>query len=126
MIKNSKHLVEKILIMKKSFSTFLVEGWPMAKKNLELIFWPTSLLLLVLMDPQSNSHFSLCIFKFIGLSFCPGCGLGHSISFLFHGNITASLHAHILGIPAVIIILIRIFKLSFRSFNNYKNHLTCN
>ncbi|MEO6820598.1 MAG: DUF2752 domain-containing protein [Ginsengibacter sp.] len=97
-----------------------------AMKNVELIFWVTSLILLAMMDPRNSVHFSLCIFKLLGLSFCPGCGLGHSISFLFHGNVSASLHAHPLGIFALIIILIRIFKLFFLSFKNHKNQLSCN
>ncbi len=47
----------------------------------------------------------------MGISWCPGCGLGHSIAFLLHGNIYNSLHAHWLGIPALLIILYRIANL---------------
>jgi len=63
------------------------------------------------MSPGTEPHLSLCIFKFLGITFCPGCGLGHSISYLFHGNIQASFSSHPLGIFAVIIILFRIYKL---------------
>jgi hypothetical protein len=63
------------------------------------------------MSPGTEPHLSLCIFKFFGITFCPGCGLGHSISYLFHGNIQASFSSHPLGFFAVIIILFRIYKL---------------
>jgi len=77
----------------------------------ELMFWILSLIFLALMSPGTEPHLSLCIFKFLGITFCPGCGLGHSISYLFHGNIQASFSSHPLGIFAVIIILFRIYKL---------------
>lgn len=64
------------------------------------------------MDPGQSTHYSFCLFKFLGIPFCPGCGLGHSISFLLHGNLYASFSAHPLGIFAVPVILFRIYKLS--------------
>jgi hypothetical protein len=82
------------------------------KRYFELAFWITSLIMLALMDPSTDAHFSFCFFKFLGLSFCPGCGLGHSISFIFHGNLQASFATHPLGILALFIILFRIYKLS--------------
>jgi hypothetical protein len=80
-------------------------------KYSELIFWIVSIILLAIMEPGSDLHYSFCIFKLVGINFCPGCGLGHSISYLFHGNIKASFASHPLGIFAVIIILLRIYKL---------------
>jgi hypothetical protein len=77
----------------------------------ELMFWILSIVFLALMSPGTAPHLSLCIFKFFGITFCPGCGLGHSISHFFHGNIQASFSSHPLGIFAVIIILFRIYKL---------------
>jgi len=91
-------------------------------KYFELTVWITALLLLAVMKPGTE-HFSLCIFKFLGITFCPGCGLGHSISYLFHSDIAASLNSHPLGIFAVIIIIFRILKLFKLHFltqsNNY-------
>jgi hypothetical protein len=78
--------------------------------NIELIFWIGGLLWLAFMNP-SESHFTLCPIKNLGFSFCPGCGLGHSISFLFHGQIKESFHQHPLGIFALAVILWRVFKL---------------
>lgn len=73
--------------------------------------WIAGLLLLALMPVDADPHYSLCFFKYAGLSWCPGCGLGHSISYLFHGDWRASFHAHPLGLPAVLIILYRIYIL---------------
>ena len=83
--------------------------------NIELIFWIGGLTWLALMNP-SKTHFTLCPIKNLGFSFCPGCGLGHSISFIFHGKIKESFHHHPLGIFALVVILIRIFRLIRNSF----------
>jgi len=64
-----------------------------------------------MMPPAADQHYSICVFKWMGIPFCPGCGLGHSISHLFHGNVRESVSAHPLGIFAVIIIISRIHKL---------------
>ncbi len=82
------------------------------RKYFELTAWIAALTLLAFMDPQSGTHYSFCPFRFIGISFCPGCGIGHSISYLFHGNLGASFSAHPLGIFALAVILYRIFRLS--------------
>src|SRR5687767_7381344 len=79
-------------------------------KYFELIFWIASLIWLAIIEPAAD-HFSLCIFKWLGIHFCPWCGLGHSISYLFHGNIAASFSSHPLGIFAVAVIIFRIYKL---------------
>lgn len=76
----------------------------------EVIVWITAILLLALMSP-TNNHASLCPFNAVGISYCPGCGLGHSISWLFRGNFTESFHAHPLGWLALLIISWRIFTL---------------
>jgi hypothetical protein len=47
----------------------------------------------------------------MGITWCPGCGLGHSISFLLHGDIKNSFHAHWIGVPALVIIAHRIYVL---------------
>jgi hypothetical protein len=63
------------------------------------------------MDPATDGHFSFCIFKLLGIDFCPGCGIGHSISYIFHGDIAASFSAHPLGMFAIVVIIYRIFTL---------------
>jgi len=86
-------------------------------KYFELVFWIAALISLALMDPTSQSHYSLCPLKLMGFKWCPGCGLGHSISFLFHGDIRSSFNAHWLGIPALLAILYRIYGLIKLRFN---------
>jgi len=94
------------------------------KKYFELTAWISALVLLALMDPATNSHYSFCIFKFIGIKYCPGCGLGHSISFLFHGDLRGSFSAHPLGIFALIVITFRIYKLSsLHIFSHSKKYI---
>jgi len=80
-------------------------------KYFELVFWVAGLSALAIANPTAEKHFTLCPLKLLGFNWCPGCGLGHSISFLFHGDIYNSFHAHWLGIPALIIIIQRIYIL---------------
>lgn len=53
---------------------------------------------------------SLCFFKWAGISWCPGCGIGHSIRETLHLNFAGAWAHHYFGIPAVAIILFQIFK----------------
>ncbi len=81
----------------------------------ELIFWITGLTLLATAKPMGHDqvhHFTFCPLANLGLDWCPGCGLGRSITQLFHGNLKESFHQHWLGIPSVLIIGSRIVKLS--------------
>jgi len=80
-------------------------------KYFELTFWVSAIVALGISDPTQASHYTLCPLKLMGITWCPGCGLGHSIAFLLHGDIRNSFHAHWLGIPALFIILYRIVDL---------------
>jgi hypothetical protein len=80
-------------------------------KYFELVFWVAALMALAISNPSAATHFTLCPLKLMGLTWCPGCGLGHSIAYLLHGDIKNSFHAHWLGIPALIIIGHRVFVL---------------
>jgi hypothetical protein len=77
----------------------------------ELVFWISALTALALADPGVPSHYTLCPFRLLGFTWCPGCGLGHAIAFLLHGDLQSSFHAHWLGVPALIIIVYRIVDL---------------
>ncbi|MFN4110662.1 MAG: DUF2752 domain-containing protein [Ignavibacteria bacterium] len=79
-------------------------------KNLELLFWISGLIYLFLISPIEE-HFSFCPLNNLGFKWCPGCGLGKSISYLFHFQIIQSLETHPLGIFAFIIISYRIITL---------------
>ncbi len=83
--------------------------------KLELIFWISGLIILLSIDPSVH-HFTLCPLENLGFSWCPGCGLGRSIAHLFHGNIQESFNLHWFGIPALGIILQRVFQLSKQQF----------
>ena len=91
--------------MKKKLSAF-IKKWP-----LEGFIWLGALFILYIFEPGGGSHFSLCAFSWTGLDICPGCGLGTSISYFFDGDIVASFASHPLGIPAVFILLHRVFNL---------------
>ncbi len=89
--------------------------WHKVWKSREAFIWITALGLLALSNPACDA-FSLCPLHNLGFRYCPGCGMGHSISALLHGQLLVSWHAHPLGIPAVIILLIRIYKVLFLHF----------
>jgi len=78
----------------------------------ELLFWLTAMLLIFFMPVNTVSP-SLCIFKWLGIMHCPGCGIGHAIYYALHMQFTTSFQQHPLGIAAVLIILNRIKQLSF-------------
>ncbi|RJP81751.1 MAG: DUF2752 domain-containing protein [Candidatus Zixiibacteriota bacterium] len=83
----------------------------MRRLNLELIVWPAALVFLALLDPAHPPAFSLCPLHHLGLP-CPGCGLGRAMAWALHGQMAASWAAHPLGIPALGIIIHRIFILA--------------
>ncbi len=83
----------------------MLKKWP-----LELIIWSGSLLMFAVSYPGPD-HFTLCPLENSGITWCPGCGLGRSISYLLHGDIALSLSQHWLGIPAFIILIRRVLQL---------------
>ncbi|RYE22406.1 MAG: DUF2752 domain-containing protein [Sphingobacteriales bacterium] len=94
----------------------------------EACFWVAALIGLACTNPGQESHFSLCFFKRMGWSLCPGCGLGHSIAWLFHGNMLQSFKAHPLGLFALAVILHRIYiliKTRLHQFTIFKTN-QCN
>ncbi|PAW92790.1 hypothetical protein CKK33_04490 [Mucilaginibacter sp. MD40] len=70
-----------------------------------------ALVCLALTNPAAQGHFSLCPLKLLGIAWCPGCGLGHAISFLLHGDLKSSFQAHWLGLPVLLVLLYRIITL---------------
>lgn len=88
----------------------------------ELIIWIGGLTALAFTNPDSTGHFTLCPFKNLGFHFCPGCGLGHSISLIFHGRFVDSFSAHPLGFLALIILFSRIIKLSFINLKRFRSN----
>jgi hypothetical protein len=89
--------------------------------SFEAAAWISGLLILFLISPGYESHFNLCLFKNIGLDFCPGCGMGRSISYLLHGDFSASFKSHPLGAIAVAVLSFRIYSLIKRQIQNFQS-----
>ena len=79
----------------------------------ELLCWITALVLLFF-RPVNTSAPTLCIFRWLQIDHCPGCGIGHAIHYALHLQLTTSFEHHPIGIAAVLIILNRIKQLSFK------------
>lgn len=79
--------------------------------SLEAWIWICGLAILAAMDPYSDKHFTIFLPDFLFDIKSPGYGLGHSISFLFRGELRQSLEAHYLGPIAVSIIVYRVLHL---------------
>lgn len=80
----------------------------------EALAWIGGLALMALADPGAK-HWQVCPFAYVGdwlgLHFCPGCGLGRSIGWLARGEVARSMAVHPLGIPAVGVLVARSFSL---------------
>ncbi|MFZ6013592.1 MAG: DUF2752 domain-containing protein, partial [Bacteroidota bacterium] len=55
----------------------------------------------------------------LGFDFCPGCGLGKSISYFFHGEISRSFATHPMGMAAVVILIFRNVDLIKKYLQHY-------
>ena len=84
-------------------------------RSLEVWIWIFGLAAVASMDPNSDRHLTIFLPDLLFDIQSPGFGLGHSISFLFRGELNQSLQSHYLGFPAVVIILHRILFLFFKS-----------
>lgn len=82
------------------------------KDYFEIAAFSTGLLLLAFMDPEAARGPSFCLFKQLGLSFCPGNELGHSVAYIFRGDISNALQSNILGPAAILILSSRIVYLT--------------
>ncbi len=78
----------------------------------ESLCWLSALIVLFFL-PENNGGVSLCLFSRLGFTHCPGCGIGHSVHYALHLQLATSFRYHPLGIPAVIIIFIRIKQLLY-------------
>jgi hypothetical protein len=81
----------------------------------EAVIWLAALAGLAIVNPETGPPFTICPLANMGLEFCPGCGLGRSVSYLFRGEVAASWHAHPLGIFAVIVLSYRIVLLTINA-----------
>lgn len=80
----------------------------------ELLVWVSGLLFLATTS-SGEGHSSLCPLHNLGITWCPGCGLGRSIRHILQGQFSASLDDHWFGFPSLAILFWRIVVL-FRKF----------
>ncbi|MBL7924722.1 MAG: DUF2752 domain-containing protein [Bacteroidia bacterium] len=78
----------------------------MKKIPFEMLCWMGALCYLAGIDPAAE-HLNLCVFRYLDFKWCPGCGLGHSMSFFLHGDFSTSFREHPMGGPAVLILMWR-------------------
>ncbi len=87
----------------------------------EAAIWVAALVVLALGNPNSDFHFTIFWPHYVWGIKSPGYGLGHSISYLFRGDVISAIETHILGIPAVAIILWRVVTLEMRLFKSIRS-----
>ncbi|MCH7773099.1 MAG: DUF2752 domain-containing protein [Bacteroidetes bacterium] len=94
--------------------------------GLEAAIWIGALLYLAILHTPGETHFTICPINNLGFDFCPGCGLGNSISLIFQGEIYNSFLSHPLGLLALTVLIIRIIHLIKNNWSNYGKHLATN
>ena len=84
--------------------------------DFEALTWAVGLAIVAIGDPSSERHFTLFWPQWVFGIQSPGFGLGHSIGFLFRGDVQSSLNSHLLGAPVVAVLLWRIVTLQYRKW----------
>lgn len=82
--------------------------------------WAAGLLVLAVSSPSSDFHFTLFWPEWVFGIQSPGYGLGHSVAYLFRGDLANSLDSHLLGVPVVIALTYRIISLQVRKMRAYR------
>ena len=91
------------------------------KKYIEIPVFAAGLIALALMNPE-NSGPDLCLLEYFGFVYCPGDGLGHSIAYIFRGNLESAIEANFMGPFAVGMLSMRIIYLFNRLIKNTINN----
>ena len=76
----------------------------------EWMVFLVGLILLAGMNPYVDGT-SFCLLDILGFAYCPGEGLGHSIAFLFRGELAMSLEANLMGVVVVVGLSVRIISI---------------
>jgi len=84
------------------------------KNYFEITAFSVGLLLLAFMNPHTTNGPDLCLFSQLGISNCPGDGLGHSISYILHGEFHNAMKANVLGPFSIIILSSRVVYLLYK------------
>lgn len=90
--------------------------------DFEALIWAVGLAIVAVGDPESERHFTLFWPQWVFGIQSPGFGLGHSIGYLFRGDLQSSLDSHILGAPVVAVLLWRIITLQYRKIMMNNQH----
>lgn len=85
-------------------------------KYFEIAAFSIGLVLLALMDPEIATGPGFCLLERLGVTFCPGDGLGHSVAYIFRGEFHNAMEANAFGPLAITVLSGRILHLL------YKNH----
>lgn len=91
-----------------------MKGMRVAMKKLiqlsrsEIVIWSLGLVMLYFLGDRTGP--SLCLFKWLGVEHCWGCGLGHAVHDALHLDFAGSFDYHPLGIPVLAVLLIRIAR----------------
>jgi hypothetical protein len=93
--------------------------------SLEAFIWLIALIVLATAS-ITGTHFTLCPLNNAGFQYCPGCGLGHSITMIFHGQFIESLHMHPFGFPAIGLLSWRIVSVFRNSVRVYRSGIPVN
>ena len=83
--------------------------------HFEWIALTTGLILMFLIDPASQAP-TLCPLDRLGFEYCPGTGLGTSVAYAARGELVSSFESHPAGIPAIIIMVLRIGSIFHRNY----------
>lgn len=86
----------------------------------EGFIWIAALVYLAFFNSPFQSHFTICPLSNAGFEHCPGCGLGNAISFLLNGHFSESIETHLFAIPAIIIIISRVYSITKFNLNKEK------
>ena len=94
--------------------------------DFEALIWTLGLIVVAVGNPTSETHFTLFWPQWVFGIESPGRGLGHSIGYLFRGDVQTSLQTHWLGLPVVIVLAHRIVTLQLRKWKSMEKLETSN
>lgn len=100
-----------------------IPGATFIRKNFEALAFSIGLLILGMMNPETTNGPGFCLLENLGFQYCPGDGLGHSIAFLFRGDIYNAMQANILGPFAILILSSRILHLLYKNNINQQKQI---
>lgn len=85
--------------------------------NIEALVWLAGLISFAFLNPYNTSNFTLFLPDLLFGIKSPGYNLGHSIAFLYRGQVIESFNTHPLGI---FVFLFLIYRIVYLIRNNYK------